>query len=397
MMRVAIFIDDFSATGVVINAIAIARRLHEHGCAVLLIASKAEGPLIEGVPDGIEIVGLLPISKSELSRSGRLRRSVLAFRKRLKEFAPDVLFSAGNHGHLISVLVSLTLPKCRTIVRISNDLDHMINGKPIKPLSRWLRVSKFRGMAALADQMVFVSRHMVRSKAVLGSGAIRKAVVIPNGVDVASVRRRAKEPCSHEWLANLEEAPLILAVGRLALQKNFANLLSAVAIARRSKPLRLLLIGSGPLKAELLHQADALGIGDAVRIMAPIANPMPFLARASVVTLPSWWEGSSNVLLEALACGTPVIASGTAGNAEDVLDFGRYGLLVDPDDTDGMAAALLIQTSPEALLPGDRAWEFSKESTLDAYAELIMGQGGRSSERPISAGSPGSAAALRLP
>jgi len=388
MKRVAIFIDDFSATGVVTNAIAIARHLHADGCTVQLIAAQAEGALIDRVPSGIAIVGLIPAPKAESSRRGRLRRSILAFRKCLKDFVPDILFSAGNHGHLVSVVGSLSLPGCRTIVRISNDLDHMINGKPVKPFSRWWRVSKFRAMAALADQMVFVSRHMVRSTAVLGTGAMRKAVVIPNGVDAASVRLRAKEPCSHEWLSGIEETPLVLAVGRLALQKNFANLLRAVAIARQSRPLRLLLIGSGPLRSELLREADALGISDAVEIMDPIANPMPFLARASVVALPSWWEGSSNVLLEALACGTPVVASWTAGNAEDVLDFGRYGLLVDPDDPAGMAAALLTQTSAEVQKPGDRALDFSRESTLRAYAQLIMAQGDQPSDRLVSAESP---------
>lgn len=373
-MKVMIFIDDFSATGVVINAIAIARHLRDRGCTVEMIAAQAEGALIEHIPEGVTIASLLPTGTAESSRSGRMRRSAFAFRKRIKEFAPDVLFSAGNHGHLLSVFASLGRPRCRTIARISNDLDHMINGKPLKPFSRWWRVTKFRAVAAFADQLVFVSRHMAKSKAVLGSGAIRKAVIIPNGVDVASVRERAGKPVSHEWLTDLEEQPLVLAVGRLALQKNFGNLLSALAIARRTKPLRLLLIGAGPLKDELLRTAEELGIGDAVQIMKPFPNPMPFLARASVVALPSWWEGSSNVLLEALACGTPIVASRTAGNAEDVLDFGRYGLLIDPDDAEGMAAALLIQTSAEPQLPGDRALEFSREATLQAYGDLIMGK-----------------------
>ncbi len=389
MKRVAIFIDDFSATGVVINAIAIAQHLQKCGCVVQLVAARAEGPLMRGVPEGILIAGLLPDRDIESSRRNRLRRSVGAFRKLLKSFRPDVLFSAGNHGHLVSVMVSLALPKCRTIVRISNDLDHMINGKPVKPFSRWWRVSKFRAVAALADKMVFVSRHMVRSKAVLGTGAIEKAVVIPNGVDVDSVRRRAAEPCEHEWLDDSAVTPLVLAVGRLALQKNFANLLRAVAIARQSRPLRLLLIGSGPLKSELEQEAEALGIRDAVEIMTPVSNPMPFLARASVVALPSWWEGSSNVLLEALACGTAVVASRTAGNAEDVLDFGRYGLLVDPDDPEGMAAALLIQTGADVQLPGDRAADFNREVALGAYAELIMEVGNRRPRRAVSGGSPG--------
>ena len=373
-LKVAIFIDNFSATGVVINAIAIAGRLSSRGCRVQLIASQARGALIDSVPKGVEVIALLPPTKGESSRRGRLRRSVFAFQRRLKAFAPDILFSAGNHGHLVSALVSLRFPNCRTIVRISNDLDHMIDGKPTRPFSRWLRIAKFRTVAAFADQIVFVSRHLLRSKSVLGSKAIPKTVVIPNGVDVSSVRERAKEPCDHPWLKDIDSIPLVLAIGRFAPQKNMLTLIRALAIARRTRPVRLLLIGSGPLKEELQEEAAALGIDDAVDFVAPVPNPMPFLARASVMALPSWWEGSSNVLLEALACGTPVVASRTAGNAEDVLDFGRYGLLVDPADADGMAVALLSQAGPDVQLPGDRAFDFCREAALEAYADLILGE-----------------------
>ncbi|HET9336975.1 MAG TPA: glycosyltransferase [Sphingomicrobium sp.] len=373
-MKVAIFIDDFSATGVVTNAVAIARELDARGMQVRLIATQAEGPLIEEVPPAVSIVGLLPNKNSGSSRRGRLRRSLAAFRKQLRLFSPDVLFSAGNHGHLASALVSRALPRCRTIVRISNDLDHMIGGKPSKPFSRWWRVAKFRAVAAVADRLVFVSRHLARSRAVSGTAAVTKAVVIPNGVDVASVRQRAAEECPHKWCNEARSVPLVLGVGRLALQKNFINLVRAVAIARQSRDLRLLLVGSGPLKSELLKAAAELGIADAVEIIPPVRNPLPYIAQASVLALPSWWEGSSNVLLEALACETPVVASRTAGNAEDVLDYGRYGLLIEPDDPEGMAAALLVQCSNEVQLPGDRASHFSRESMLDAYAELIAEQ-----------------------
>jgi len=372
MTRVAIFIDDFSATGVVVNSIAIARRLLERGCVVQMIASQAEGALIGTVPEGVTVVGLLPADKAGSARPGRLRRSLPEFRRRLREFAPDVLFSAGNHGHLASALASLGLPKCRIIVRISNDLDHMIDGKPVKPYSRWWRILKFRTVAMFADKLVFVSPHLVRSEKVLGKGGIRKAVVIPNGVDARVVRERAKHEVSHEWLSSTAEQPLVLAVGRLAGQKNFENLLRAIAHARRSRPLRLLLIGSGPLESALREQAAALGIAQDVDFMAPVPNPIPFIAGASVLALPSWWEGSSNVLLEALACGTPIVASRTAGSAEDVLDHGRYGVLVDPGDPVAMGEGLLRQIGGDVRLPGDRALAFSRDAALDAYVDLIL-------------------------
>ena len=371
-VKVAIFIEDFSATGVVTNAIAIARHLSQQGCDVHLLATQDKGPLRESLGEGIEVISLLEPEKTATTRRGRLRRAIPAFRQKLKQLSPDVLLSAGNHGHLATALVSRLVSGCHTIVRVSNDLDHMIDGKPTRPYSRWLRLAKFRTMAAVADKIVFVSPHLVRSRAMSGKKSARKAVVIPNGVDVEAVRERARAACDHPWLDD-RDVPLVLGVGRLALQKNFGNLLRAIAIAKKTRPLRLLLIGSGILREELLRDAQALGIADAVEILRPIDNPMPYIGRASVLALPSWWEGSSNVLLEAMACGTPVIASRTAGNAEDVLDHGRYGVLVDPGDPESIAAALLLQCSDVARRPEGRAMEFSRNSSLEAYADLIMG------------------------
>jgi glycosyltransferase involved in cell wall biosynthesis len=148
-------------------------------------------------------------------------------------------------------------------------------------------------------------------------------------------------------------------------------LLEAVAIARRSKDLQLLLIGTGPLKSDLTASAERLGIGDAVRFIDPVTNPFPIMKRSAALVLPSWWEGSPNALLEAIACGTPVIASRRAGNAEEILDNDRYGLLIDPDDAEQMAAGILRQLGPLRVLPGDRARDYDRRIALDAYAKLI--------------------------
>jgi glycosyltransferase involved in cell wall biosynthesis len=193
-------------------------------------------------------------------------------------------------------------------------------------------------------------------------------------VDIEAVRRRARETCDHPWLSDAADVPVVLGVGRLVRQKNFGALIRAVGLARKVRPLRLLIIGSGPLQDELEAEVQRLGLSDCVAIIPPVANPMPYLARAAVVALPSWWEGSSNVLLEGLACGTPIVASRTAGSAQHVLDSGRYGLLVDPGDPEEMAAALLRQIGKDVLLPGDRALDFSREAALNAYAELIIGE-----------------------
>ena len=140
------------------------------------------------------------------------------------------------------------------------------------------------------------------------------------------------------------------------------------------RSLRLVILGKGTEgeREALLKLAGRLGIANAIDLPGVEENPFPLLSRASVFALPSLWEGSSNALLEALACGVPVVAARSAGNAAAVLDEGRYGLLVQPDDPEAMGQALLQQADPiRRLMPGRRADAFDLAATLDSYAELL--------------------------
>ena len=368
--KIAIFVADFSPTGVVVNALAVAGELRRRGVTVQFVAAQAEGTLRSAVPEGVTVTELLPAT-AVLRRRQRLRKAVVPYRRFLAAFAPAVVFSAGNQGHLTTVTAAAGVSGLRIVVRISNDPDHE-SGEGRRSLVRGLlRRLRIRRIAAAADRLIFVSHRLLDGWASARGAPASKAVVVPNGVDVDAVRLKGAEPCTHPWFGDAE-APVVLAVGRLVEQKNFGTLIQAVEIARRSRPLRLMLIGDGPLSEWLSRQAEASGLHDDFEIMGPVANPMPYMARAKVVALPSWWEGASNVLLEAIACGTAVVASLTAGSAEEVLGGGTYGVLVDPADPDAIAAALLKQLGPSRILPGQRALDFTRQSAMDAYADLLI-------------------------
>lgn len=366
--KIIIFVADFEATGVVVNALAIASELKRRGSAVEFVAAQAEGTLRSAVPEGIPVAGLLPDS-ARMGRRRRLRATVAPYRRFLAGRAPAVVFSAGNQGHLTTVTAAAGIPGLRLVVRVSNDPEQ-VSGHGRRFFGRLVRRMKFRRIAAAADKMIFVSGRLLDGWTAIGAAPVAKSLVIANGVDVDAVRQRAAEPCTHRWFA--DEVPVVLAIGRLVKQKNFGTLIRAVALAARTRELRLLLIGDGPLAESLRAEAADAGLGDRFEIIAPAANPMPFFVKASVVALPSWWEGASNVLLEAIACGTPVVSSRTAGSAAEVLDGGAYGVLVDPSDAVAMANAILRQVGPSPVLPGERALSFSRQAALDAYADLLI-------------------------
>ena len=365
--RLQIFVSDLSATGVVRNAIAIANEAARSGFQVRLLTCNPDGVLQGQVGPGVALVRLNDARDAGRSRRKQMQRALLAYRRHSRDWRPDIMLSAGNHGHLLSSLAWVGLPGFK-ILRFSNDLTH---GSP-SLLKRFWRAARFRLMAGLADRLVFVSRAQGRHPLLARQLAAGKAVVIPNGVDVDYVRREAARGCDHPWVHD-RSIPIALAVGRHVKQKNFSVLLKAFARARAARPMRLIFLGGGKPGevARLRRLSEELQVAGDVDFVGPTDNPFPYMAAAATLVLPSLWEGSANALLEAMACGTPVIASRTAGDAEDVLQSGHRGVLVDPRDIGELADALLCQLGVRPVRPGVRAEELSRNAAMSQYLRLF--------------------------
>lgn len=361
---IAIYVHDLSATGVVRNAIDIARELAEHGHVVELVT--ALGGDDHRVPPGVSRHALL-------DRAGRRAiehiRAAPALSAYLGRRRPAVLLSAGNHGHA-TAWAALRGHRVPRIYHISNDVLRFY--APERPLKRLERAVTSRLLAADADHIVCVAPQLLGMPAFAAANRRGRVSTIVNGIDLEKVRNLAAQPVEHRWLGGPDA--VVLGIGRLARQKNFGMLIEALAIARRIRPIRLIILGESrdDARSTLLAQASALGIGDAVDLPGRVDNVFPWLARADVFALPSLWEGAANVLIEAIACGVPVVAAISAGNAGDVLDQGRYGRLVEPDEPEQMAAALLAQTDPATMIrPGRRADDYALSDTLTAWRRLI--------------------------
>lgn len=386
--RLQIFVSDLGATGVVRNAIAIANQASASGYDVRLLTCSADGVLLDQVDPGATIIELAGAS-GHGNRHARQRRALLAYRRHIRDWRPQIMLSAGNHGHLLSCLAWAGAPGTK-MVRISNDPGH--GAARSSWLTRARRNLKLRLIGALSDKLVLVSPALAAHPYLGGLLRSGRAIVIPNGVDLELVRRNAAQPAPHRWLSD-RSVPTILAVGRHSKQKNFPTLLRAFAAARQARPLRLMFLGDGDPAAreELRQMAIELGVDDCVSFVSATPNPFPYMAGASMIALPSLWEGSSNVLLEAMACGTPVVASTTAGDASHLLGNGRYGVLVEPLDEEALANAILRQAGPNPVMPGDRAMQFHRGATLNAYLALFR------SAMPAPSGQAAIAQPVRLP
>jgi len=135
---------------------------------------------------------------------------------------------------------------------------------------------------------------------------------------------------------------LIVAAGRLHPQKGYLHLLNAMheLVVKRHWPMRLVVLGTGPQLATLLQHVESLQLQQAVEFRGFVENPLPWIKRAKLFVLSSLYEGLPNALLEAVACGTPAVATDCPSGPADILDEGRWGALVPPSDPLALAEAI---------------------------------------------------------
>ncbi|WP_420138370.1 glycosyltransferase [Sphingomonas sp.] len=362
--KLAILLFDLAATGVTRNALMLSAYLAETADVTLLVVSR-NGVLAPLVDPRVHVVALAqPKRRPGLSH---LLFAAQRLRVFLRKEAPEMLLSVGNRTHLVASLAGKVGLQTAMVFRLSNSLEH--KGGRSGAFGRLRRALSLRLIASSATELLAVSPSVAREAAALG----KPVRTIRNGVDVAAVRARSREPVPPHVYLPLD-IPWALSVGRLVEQKNHEAAVDALAVANRTTPMALVILGEGSDKARAALRARArrLGVDDRLFIIGTVDNPFPIMRRASVFLMTSLWEGCSNALLEAMACGLPIVASDRAGDAANLLGFGRYGLLVDAANPDDVAAALLTQMGERAVLPGRRIEAFDISVTLRNYADLLV-------------------------
>jgi len=162
--------------------------------------------------------------------------------------------------------------------------------------------------------------------------------VVPNPVDLDRVRSAGAEAID-ERLLPAGDGPLIVAAGRLAEAKNYPLMIESLLALRKHLPARLCILGKGEMEESLRRLISERGLSTAVSLAGFQPNPWKYIARADVFLLTSRYEGFGNVLIEAMACGTPVVATASPGT-RDIVTHGVDGLLVESHTADRIAAAL---------------------------------------------------------
>ena len=208
----------------------------------------------------------------------------------------------------------------------------------------------------------------------------RRVAVIYDALIGPEVTTQAEAACPHPWLAP-GNPPVVLGTGRLTEQKDFSTLVRAFAMLRAHREARLLILSRGDPHAKrhrlnrsaLEELARSLGIEADLAILESQGNIHACMARAGVFALSSAWESFGNVLVEALACGCPVVSTDCPRGPREILEEGRWGPLVRVGDAVGLGAAIarVLDQPPPGESLAARAAEFSLDRAVDAYLELI--------------------------
>jgi glycosyltransferase involved in cell wall biosynthesis len=195
--------------------------------------------------------------------------------------------------------------------------------------------------------------------------------VIYNPVITPELRERARAAVDHPWLV-AGAPPLIVAVGRMAAQKDYPLLLRAFEQVRRKRAARLMILGDGPLRDRLQAQAKEMGISDAVSMPGFVDNPLAFVSRASLFALSSRCEGLPTVLIEALYCGTPIVSTDCPSGPREILKAGRYGRLVPVGDADALSAAMENALRERPPAPPEESWKpYTVDHAVDGFCRLL--------------------------
>lgn len=360
--KLSLVLPDLTGGGAERVMLTLAGEFAARGIAVDIVLMRREGELLDQAPQTVRIVDL---------KAPRGRQVPLAFARYLRAEKPDAVIA--NMWPLTTACIaarSIARSKARVVVCEHNMLSraYVSNG----PVHAVFMRRSIAALHPLADARVAVSSGVADDLAALSGIPRARFEVIHNPIAVRPPVAGAEAVVDAAWQG--WRGKRILSVGTLKQQKNQALLIRAFARLVETVDARFMILGEGTLRGELEALTRRLGVADRVLMPGFHPDPAPFYRSADLFVLSSDYEGFGNVIVEALACGIPVVSTDCPSGPAEILDNGRYGRLVPVGDVDALAAAmhaaLAADHDREALKR--RAAEFFPEKAAQKYLRLLF-------------------------
>ncbi|MEW8240454.1 MAG: glycosyltransferase, partial [Candidatus Thiodiazotropha taylori] len=323
--HVCLFILKFGDGGVERMMVNIARGLSLIGVKVDFIIKNSNAPYLHLLPESVRVIKF-PVAK----QSDSLPR-LLDY---LQQNDPDILLTAKTRDDEIAMQARRRHNgKTRFYLRPGTALVSRMEARGMGWLRRWLKTRNLVKLFNQTDGVVAVSQGVANEVMALSGIPADRINVIKNPTITPELYELSQAELPDPWLAE-DQPPVILGIGGLRRQKDFPTLLRAFAQVRQQQPCRLMILGQGNKEAQLQQLAGELAIEEDFRLVGFVDNPYVYLKHAGLFVLSSLWEGSPNVLTEALALGTPSVSTDCPSGPFEITRAGEVAPLVEVGDVD---------------------------------------------------------------
>jgi len=360
--HIAIFVSFSGEGGVERMILNLCGGLAQQVSRIDLVLVRTDSAHVKDLPATVRVINL---------NARHTFTSLFALVRYLKRERPTALLAAKDRAIRVAVLArALARAPARLVGRIGTTVSAALAGRGAWRLATWR--AGMRLFYPGADLIVAVSQGVADDVVRLAQLPPERVRVVRNPVWTPRLERLARETPAHPWFTE-PSVPLVLGAGRLTRQKDFPTLIRAFAKMRAQRPCRLMILGDGSQRDDLRALAQQLGVAEDVALPGFQTNPYGYVARASLFVLSSAWEGSPNVLTEALALGVPVVSTDCPSGAREILAGGRYGKLVAVGDADALARAMietLAHPLPRETLM-EAARPYSLEASTRGYLEAL--------------------------
>jgi glycosyltransferase involved in cell wall biosynthesis len=332
---------------------------------ITLALFSRSGGFLHQLPGDVQGIDLQGARQYDLRLVWRLARL-------LRRRRPQIIFSVLRYANLITLLAHRVAGSRASVIVNEQNLPSAefalfgaarVKGWVLRQLYPW------------ADAVTAISRGIANELTSQHGLAEGKVQIIPNPVDVNRITSLGEAELEDPWFDSV--LPVVVAAGRLHPQKGFGYLIRAFAIVRNALPCKLVILGEGPQRRELEQLITELGLSADIALPGFRDNPYKYMGRASLFVLSSLYEGFGNVLVEALALGTPVVATACPVGPDEIIAHGETGLLVPPADQQALAGAMIEVLRDAALrsrLSANgprRAADFAVQHIVSQYEALI--------------------------
>ncbi|WP_456384908.1 glycosyltransferase [Desulfolithobacter sp.] len=363
---IALYLPSLSGGGAERVMVNLANGFRSRGVRVDLVLARAEGPYLDEISPDVRIVDL---------KASRVVTSMPALVRYLRRERPGAMLATMAHANIIAIWARKFARSAPELLAVREANTMGISAKKTKQFRGRLLPLATRFFYPWADTIIANSKGSADDLSRHAGIPAAKLRVVFNPLDLQTISARAEEKNDHPWFRQTGPS-VIVATGRLTEQKDFQTLIRAFALVRTRLEAKLIILGEGEDRKELEGMIGRMSLENDISLPGFVPNPYPFMRQASLFVLSSRWEGLPNVLLEAIALGTPVVSTNCPSGPAEILENGKYGRLVSVGDPEALARAMVetLENPPDVSLLRKRAEDFSSARIIDQYLEILLGE-----------------------